>query len=265
MSISNTFNWSRFLNVCKQNVIHNTRLMVFASIGYCGVIFIVLTIGQLGNNLEPFTVEAFLQFMLTFLVIFSVLYTGYSFPAFRNKESSISYLTLPASAFEKVLFEFLNRVALSLILLPLLFWVIFNLHGSVFELFTKTDFDAIGPSDILAIDISPIDSLFWAKFLIISCTVLVLVLPFTGAAMFSKQPLIKTLFSIAVILVIYFGIVYLVMEPLGLSNYTINEDNDLRLVPTNENQALRFFACSAFLSVIVMLVVAYLKIKEKEV
>lgn len=263
MSISNTFNWNRFLRVYKQNMIHNNKLMLYASVGYCGVVFIVLTIGQLGNSLEPFTINVFLQFMVAFLAIFGVLYIGYSFPAFRNKENSISYLTLPASTFEKVLFEFINRIVLSLIALPLLFWLTFNLHGSVFELFSGIRFDAIGIRDILEIDISPVDEMFWAKALILSCTILIGVLPFTGAAMFSKQPLIKTLFSISIILMSYFGMIYIIVEPLGLNNYSSNEE--LFLVPTENDSALRFFATFASASALVMLSVAYLKVKEKEV
>lgn len=263
MSISNTFNWNRFLRLYKQNMIHSNRLMLYASVGYCGVIFIVLTIGQLGNDLEPFTINAFMQFMTVFLAVFGILYIGYSFPAFRNKENSISYLTVPASAFEKTLFEFVNRIVLSLIALPLLFWLTFNIHGSVFELFTRTDFNAIGISDILAIDVSPVDDLFWALSMMVSGILLVAVLPFTGAALFSKQPLIKTLFSISVILLVYFGMTYIVVEPMGLREY--QPSKDMWFVPTDEGPAIRFFACVTFISVVVMLFVAYLKLKEKEV
>ena len=105
--------------------------------------------------------------------------------------------------------------------------------------------------------------MIWAQALILSCSFLVLVLPFTGAAIFSKQPLIKSLFSIAIILMGYFGIVYIVMEPLGLGNYEVG--GDLLLLPEGEKGAMRFFAIAAFTSSIVMLVVAYLKLKEKEV
>lgn len=263
MSINNTFNWKRFLLVCKQNLINSKRLMVFASIGYIGVIFIVLTIARAANDFQPLSVNVFLEMMITFISIFSILYIGYSFPALRNKESSISYLLMPASAFEKILFEFLNRVVLSVIALPLLFWFAFNMHGLVFELGTKEPFDFIGLSDIQTIDISPLDGKNWVKTLITACAFLVLILPFTGAAIFSKQPLIKSLFSVAIILMSYFGIVYIIMEPLGLQNYEV--DGDLFLLPDGEVGALRFFSVLASIATVVMLLVAYLKLKEKEV
>lgn len=263
MSISNTFNWNRFLRVCKQNMINNKKLMLYASVGYVGVVFIVLTMIQIGNDFEPLNINHFLQTLVTFLAIFGILYIGYSFPSFRNKESSISYLTLPASVFEKLLFEFLNRIVLSLLALPFLFWISFNAHGLLFELANKKEFNSIGVSDLLAVDISPIDELFWAKALIVSCTLLVLAVPFTGAVIFSKQPLIKTLFSVAIILTGYFTIIYIAMEPLGLGNYQVN--GDIFLLPEGESAALRFFSIAAFIGTIVMIVVAFLKLKEKEV
>ena len=244
-------------------MINNQKLMVFASIGYLGVIFIVLTIAQSSNDFKPLGAEMFLQLVITFMAIFGILYIGYSFPSLRNKESTISYLTMPASSFEKLLFEFLNRIVLSLIVIPLLFWFAFNMHGIVFELGTHEAFELVGISDVLAIDISPIDEMFWAQALIVSCSLLVLVLPFTGAAIFSKQPLIKSLFSVAIILMAYFGIIYIVMEPLGLGEYEVN--GDLYLLPTGENNAMRFFSIVTFVSTLVMLSVAYLKLKEKEV
>ena len=137
------------------------------------------------------------------------------------------------------------------------------MHGIVFELGTHEAFELVGISDVLAIDISPIDEMFWAQALIVSCSLLVLVLPFTGAAIFSKQPLIKSLFSVAIILMAYFGIIYIVMEPLGLGEYEVN--GDLYLLPTGENNAMRFFSIVTFVSTLVMLSVAYLKLKEKEV
>lgn len=263
MSANNTFNWKRFLLVCKQNMINSQRLMVFASIGYMGVIFIVLTIARAGNDFQSLDAFVFLQMMITFVAIFSILYIGYSFPSLRNKESSISYLTMPASAFEKVLFEFLYRVVLPIIILPLLFWFAFNMHGIVFELGSKEPFELIGLSDLLALDTAPLDEKFWAQALIFCCSLLVLILPFTGATIFTKQPLIKSLFSVAIILMIYFGIVYVVMEPLGLGKYEVNKD--LLLLPEGEENALRFFSIVAFIATIVMMVVAYLKLKEKEV
>ncbi|MEQ9405661.1 MAG: hypothetical protein RIM99_18875 [Cyclobacteriaceae bacterium] len=263
MSINNTFNWKRFLLLFRQYQIHNGKFLLYAIVGYCGVVFIILSLGQLGIDGEPHELNAFLQLLLTFGAIFGILYTGYSFSPFRTKEGTISYLTMPASSLEKFLFEFISRIGLALVMLPFFFWLTFNLQGFVFEMIGKADFDPIWFSSFYEMDISPIDEIFWLPFLIVFASLLTFVLPFTGGAIFSKQPLIKTLFSVAIIMAVFGIIIYIVLEPLGLSNYNVN--NSLWLLPDEDESAIRFTAFLAIITNTVMLATAYLKIKEKEV
>ena len=263
MSVNNTFSVKRFMRLFKQNYIHNSKFLLYAGVGYCGVVFIVLLFGQFANDMEPFGIDPFLQFLATFVAIFGILYIGYSFPSFRTKESSISYLTLPASTLEKFLFEFVNRVVMVLIVLPLLFWFTFNLEGVVFEIIGEVNFSMIGISDIKKVEIIPDEESHWLVVLITVASILALVLPFAGASMFSKQPLIKTLFSIAAIIIFYFGVTYIVVEPLGLHKYRTNES--MWLVPFTQYRALIYFTCFVIVANITMMLVAYLKVKEREV
>ncbi|MEL7148676.1 MAG: hypothetical protein AAFO69_20045, partial [Bacteroidota bacterium] len=92
---------------------------------------------------------------------------------------------------------------------------------------------------------------------------LFLVLPFTGASMFSRQPLIKTLFSIATIIISYICLIYVAVEPLGLGNYLIDES--IFLIPSKDNSIMLFFISVILITNLTMLTVAYLKLKEKEV
>ncbi len=250
----------------KQQVIHNSKLMLFSSVGFCGVVYIILVFAQLSRDLEPLDIEVFFNSLLIFFIIFGVLYTGHSFPSFRNKENTITYLMLPASVFEKFLFEFINRIVVMLIALPLLFWLTFNLEGYTFELFNGLGlgFNPIGISDFMAVD-NPVKEIpEWARLMIVSASFLVFVLPFTGAAMFAKHPLVKTLFSIAIIIAFYVTFIYIVVEPLGLSEYDIDE-SDLLLFPNNEKGGFQLLTFLAIAANLIMLAVTYLKIKEKEV
>ncbi len=250
----------------KQHLIHNSKLLLFSSVGFCGVVYIILVLAQLSRDLEPLDAEVFVNSMVAFVAIFGALYAGYSFPAFRNKENTITYLTLPASVLEKFLFEFVNRIFITLIVLPFLFWLMFNLEGYTFELFNGLGlgFNPVGFSDLMAMDVPNDEVPFWARVMIVSISFLVFVLPFTGAAMFSKQPLVKTLFSIAIIIAFYVGFIYIVVEPLGLSEYDIDESK-MWLFPGDETSAFQFLTVAAVLANLVMLSVAYLKVKEKEV
>ncbi len=260
---NNIFSGKRFLLLFKQHFIHNNKLLLYSIVAYVGVVFLILSIGQLGNDLQPHDLENFRGFLLAFVAIFGILYVGYSFPAFRSKENTINYLMVPGSVPEKFLIEFISRVGIIFILLPVLFWITFHLQGYFFTLFMDFTFNPINISFLTNVDVPQIESWFWLSTLIISAVMLGFVLPFTGAAMFTKQPLVKTLFSVAVIVIFYSTIIYIIVEPLGLSKY--NPNDSMWLIPINEAEAFRFFACALVIANMVMLFVAYRKLKEKEV
>lgn len=238
---------------------------MFSAVAYIGVIFIILSLVQMSNDRVPLDVEIFRELLLTFVAIFGILYVGYSFPAFRSKEATINYLMLPGSVLEKFLFELIIRIGLMLILLPVLFWITFHLQGYFFSLFTTETFQPVGFQQIMDFEMpSEIkEAIFWFYTFIISLVALGFVLPFTGGAMFSKQPLVKTLFSIAIIIIAYAGFTYIALEKLGVGRYNVNDS--MWLIPSDNISIFRFFACAAITAIVVMLFVAYRKLKEKEV
>ncbi|MTI38314.1 hypothetical protein [Fulvivirga lutimaris] len=262
---SNTFNFNRFGMLFKQHFIHNNKLLMYSSVAYVGVIFILLTIVQMGQDRVPHDVEMFRGFLIGFVVVFGILYAGYSFPALRSKESTINYLMVPASVLEKFLFELVSRLGVTFILLPILFWITFHLQGYFFDLFTELSFRPIGFAEVVDFQVPDQirDSAFWFVTLISSLIMLGFVLPFTGGAMFMKQPLVKTLFSVAIIVIFYAGCVYIALEPLGVAKY--NPNDTMWLIPSNEKGAFRFFGSAVVLTNLVMLFVAFRKLKEREV
>src|SRR5688500_3363704 len=117
-SISNNiFSSRRFRLLWKQQAVHHGEFMLLSTVAYIGVIFIILSVVQAGNGLRPHDENNFQGFLVTFIGVFGVLYAGHSFPAFRSKESTINYLMVPASALEKFLFEFINRICITIVLL----------------------------------------------------------------------------------------------------------------------------------------------------
>lgn len=262
---SNIFNFKRFLMLAKQHYIQNQKLLLFASVAYVGVIFLLLTIVQMSNDREPHDLEMFRGFIVGFVAVFGILYTGYSFPAFRSKENTINYLMVPASVLEKFLFEFVTRLSIVLILLPGLFWLTFHFQGYFFNLFTPEKFESIGFG--MATDFEFPDQIqefqSWFMTMIIALVMLGFVLPFTGGAMFSKQPLVKTLFAVALIVIFYVTVTYILLEPMGFGEYQPNES--LWLMPHSEKGAMQFFGTLAIIGNLVILFVAYRKLKEREV
>ena len=247
----------------KQHLIQNTQILLLATGAYVGVIFFILTIVQLGNNLVPHDVENFRGFLLGFVGVFGIVYVGHSFPAFRSKEKSINYFMVPGSTFEKFLFEFLSRIGIILILLPLLFWITFHLEGYFFTMFTEFVFEPIGFGLISSITPIIIDDFVWIAIMIASGVLLGFVLAFTGSAMFSKQPLVKTLFALAVIMAFFSGFAYIIIEQLGVGKY--NPPEVMWLFPNNEIAAFKFISVALIVANAIMLFVAYRKLKERQV
>ncbi len=247
----------------RQHFIQNTQLLLLATGAYIGVIFFILSVAQIGNELHPHDFENFRGFLLAFVIIFGVLYVGYSFPAFRSKEKTINYLMVPGSAMEKFLFELLSRVGIMLLLLPSLYWITFHLQGYIFMMFSDYIFEPIGFSHVASLEIPDMDELGWLPVMIVSGALLGLVLAFTGAAMFTKQPLIKTLFALAVLMIFYTGFSYLVIEHFGVGEY--NPPETMWVIPNNEMEAFKWISVMLILTNIVMLFVAFRKLKEREV
>lgn len=257
---NNIFSWKRFQLLFTQHFIHNSQFLLLSTGAYIGVIFIVLSLTQVGNNLEPHGLDSFQGFLVGFVTVFGILYVGHSFPAFRSKESTISYLMMPASALEKFLFEFVSRIGLILVTLPLLYWVTFHVQGYFFTMFTDPVFEPISARYLVKID-DNVPTLIYS--LIAGGVLFALSLAFTGSAMFTKQPLVKSLFAVATVVMFFVGYSYIVIEHIGVGKY--NPPERMLLVPLEEDSALSAVTVALFAATLVMLIVAYRKLKEREV
>jgi len=99
--------------------------------------------------------------------------------------------------------------------------------------------------------------------LAISLGFLMFTLPFTGATYFQKMPLVKTIFTVSLFVGIYFGIGFLIFEGLNIREY--RPVNNRILFMRNEEDAKLAGIWAAILGNIVLLVISYFKVKEKEV
>ena len=260
---NNIFSGKRFALLFRQHVIHNAEFLVLSAVAYIGVIFIVLSLVQAGNGFRAHDHSNFQGFLLAFVSVFGVLYAGHSFPAFRSKESTINYLMVPASVLEKFVFEIVNRIGFTILLLPLLYWATFHLQGYFFTIFTDEVFQPVGPQYLVKIEM-PDPEYPWVFFVLISTVVmLALVLAFTGAAIFNKQPLVKSLFAVAVIVMFFIGYSYIVVEHLGVGRY--NPPETMVLLPMEELKVLQSVTLALIITTVIMLFVAFRKLKEREV
>jgi hypothetical protein len=233
-------------------------------VAYVGAIFVVLSVAQVSDSLQPHGLDSFQAFLIGFVAVFGVLHAGHAFPAFRAKESTVNYLMVPASALEKFVLEFVNRICITILVLPLLYWITFHLQGYFFNIFSDEAFQPVGLKHLVSLDMpEPGADSFLIYGLVTAAILLALVLAFTGAAMFNKQPLVKSLFAVALIVMGFTGYSYIVLEHLNVGRY--NPPDTMVLLPMKERDVLLFLSIMIMLTNVVMLFVAFRKLKEREV
>jgi hypothetical protein len=130
-------------------------------------------------------------------------------------------------------------------------------------MFADGIFQPIGLQYLVKIDMPDPDYPFLIYTLITAAVLLALVLAFTGAAMFNKQPLVKSLFAVAVVVMFFFGYSYIVVEHLGVGRY--NPPDTMFLIPFDETKVLRLISIALIITIVVMLFVAFRKLKEREI
>lgn len=263
METNNIFSFQRLLLLIKQSLIINKKMNGITLAGFAGVVFIVLVIMQSAANFQNWENK---DSMATFIFLFfqmGILYVGYSFSAFRSKEKCMTYLMLPVNSSEKFAFEFLSRIVLFVVLMPIIYWLVANLEGVVVSYFVPQLVNykfSFGEGWSVLMNHEKFDAI--AKYSMFQGVLMAFLVVFTGASYFSKSPLLKTFFVIAVIIAGYGFFVYLLVK--GLSLEGIHPVNDRVLFMHNTASALMFVAILSTAINLSLLFIAYFKLKEKE-
>jgi hypothetical protein len=263
METINRFSFNRFIQLSKQSLIINKKLIGITIAGFSGFVFLLLILFQFSN----YSHWNNYNYSITFLVLFfltGTIYSSLSFPAFRTKEKSISYLMQPATAAEKFLFEFLSRIVLFILLMPFVFWVVANIEGSVMHHFNPEFLNyRFSLNKILNFSTNNAGNSFFAVLAVIQGWLFVFIASFTGASHFSKSPLVKTLFTISIIVLGYALFIYLLVKGLNIKKYAL--DNDRLLFIHNKNEAIAFISLVITTINLSLLAIAYFRLKEREV
>ena len=266
METNNSFSFQRFTMLCKQSFVINKKLIGISLAGFAGTLFMLLLFSQFQTHFSNWGIK---EYRVTFFFLFftlGVIYSSLSFPAFRSKEKSMAFLMLPASATEKFVFEFLSRIVVFILIMPLYFWLIANFEGLVVHSFVpeltnyKFSFGMLGNGFLSVVKDGRFE--FWAMILVIQVVLFVFIAPFAGASHFSKSPLLKTLFVFSLIIAGYGFSVYLLIKGLNLEG--MHPVNDRVLFMHNTDGALMFFGILSTAINLSLLSIAYFRLKEKE-
>jgi len=263
METNNIFSFSRFIQLCRQSFIIHKKLIGITMAGFSGFVFLFLMLVQI-KNYASWNNNSY---MITFLVMFflgGTVYSSLSFPAFRTKQKSLTYLMLPSSASEKYLFEFLARIVLFIIVMPSLFWIMANIAGAIMHHYIPEFLNyRFSFSKTLLSFAFQKGNTGWTNLAIIQGWLFVFITAFTGASHFTKSPLVKTLFTLTLIAIGYALFTYLLVKGINIKGYTL--ENDRLLFIHNKNQAMVFFSLAITATNLCLLAIAWFRLKEKEV
>jgi hypothetical protein len=264
MKTNQIVNFKRFGRYAKSTFILSwkTSLMYWGTIATAVLVISLFSMASIHSSWNR---QGWIPIFLIPFFIGGILYAGSAFPAFRRKERSIAALMLPVTAFERFVYELFSKVVLFFALYPVVFYL-----SSSFAVLVRNavqpEILAVGKIDSFPFRLAPLQELF-AKSpdgqagIIISLAVLSFVLAFTGAVVFRKLPLVKTIVFVGAIMAIIAGYAYLLIEKLNIRNPWVEELGD----HWSKTQALTFVnSVLGFIS-LVALAFAYFKLKEKEV
>jgi hypothetical protein len=261
MQTDNSFSFQRFIMLIKLSLRVNKKLILISLAGVTGTLFIGLILLQSMVNFEHWGQG---EYMTTFFFIFLILgfiYSSQSFPAFRSKTKSLSFLMLPASNSEKFLFELLTRVIAFVVFMPVLYWIVSNIEGKIVHHYAPVmvnyKFSFLDTISNFSKTEKPGN---WGILAIIQSILFVFIAAFAGASHFSKSPLIKTLLTFSIIVTGYSLFSLLIFKGLHLKEYQPSRNS----IFFYKNHALIFFAMAATLVNLSLLAIAWFRLKEKE-
>ena len=199
-----------------------------------------------------------------------VVFAGLSFPAFSSKKSTISYLMLPASTFEKYTAEFIIRIILGGIFFVLIFWISANCAAEVkcfaYNLENHTNLSAnhFSLSNLInnIFYIRSQYNVFEARTIttedlsVKMFFVTLVVFGFSVRLFFKRFGLVKTAASgIAILLIVFYSLFYF-----G------NRESSMFLVTNFQVMFFnRFIAIILIIFCVTLLLTGYYKLKEKKI
>jgi len=262
MTTNTIFSFKRLLLLAKHHLVIDRRSSLLKISGFFISIVLVLFIGQfMGHNYLTWNNNTYFGIFVFFYFVGGILYAASSFKWLRSKESRYTYLMVPATSFEKYLFEFIIRILAYVILVPFLYWFLANLEGTIFKMFVPefknfqfSFWDSMSNTDLGDTD-------FWENLSSINGILICFILPFAGVTFFKKSPFPKLLLSQAIISTALFLFGLILFKVLG-----IEEHHAENIFSGNKENFFKIFSGIALLVTnITALIVGYYNVKEKEV
>lgn len=265
--MNNTFDFNRFSLLVKRQWVENKKLFLMASFGIVGILVIL---NSLIMRWESGTIYEFARFLIFNLSLFlsGSIFANYVFKDISDKNSGTSFLLIPASHFEK----FLTGVLYAFIIFPIVFLALFY--------FVDYGFVSIGDNIKDGMKSSGVKNIQLYSFIfgnkntkeelgrIIGFWLVVQAFVLMGAAQFEGRSYVKTTFMGFALLILIGFVVYLSDKLLlnDIIKQFQNKGYSRELVkPTKDVVSGIFKICLIYVFPSVLLLIAYFKLKEKQV
>lgn len=190
--LNQIFNLQRFFTYGKYTLLVNWRKRALTAAGLIVALIVTLLFNLKMNR--GYHLESIIGISGTIVLI---LVFANAFPSLRQKESTMHFLTIPASNTEKFIFELISRFFTLFVIYPALLKLIGNLTIKIFakiEASTK-GLDIPRVYELISFD-KYIDDTFAKSILFIIAISIIL---FVGSTVFKKNPLLKTMLFIGAI------------------------------------------------------------------
>ena len=247
------FNFSRFLKLIRSLVIVERKTLVLYPLavfaGYVLVMFLFLF------NRTNWPEREWEPLFALFTVPVALIFAGFGFHMFRTKEKTFEFLMIPGSLGEKFMLEFLLRIILPWLVLPVLFWLAsITTPLLVSWLSPKFMVNNIPPFSLS----SP---MFQSKLLVPMVFMFLLSqsMMFAGSSSFTRVPVIKTLLFLGLCVLVAFSYIYFLYGILELKG----EPALFHLFDKEDKERLIIILLG--ISIIVSWTYSLFKLKEKQV
>lgn len=207
-------------------------------------------------------------------IFLSVFGISQSFIELREKNTSIRYLTIPASSMEKFLTQILFRLILPLVIYLIAFWLGANLSVDVYyfiqhSLLGKSALPEIHKAEVLYLYWIPYSSIDIGYWLLFGLIVSIPLLMFMGGVFFGRWNFIVMPTAVAGFLVIMFGSYFGLSFLLNASAFGAGGNYAIRVDDPEIFEGIPLFilncAILILLAVLLSPIVSYFKLKEREV
>ena len=120
-TVSQTFNWNRFVAALKKEVVENSRTLLFSIIAIYGILALIMIIGNITLGANTSRPETMLRYNIVFMVygFGSIIVASLAFRGLKDKKGRTEFLTSPSSTLEKYLVNVLIYVVGFIVVFPI--------------------------------------------------------------------------------------------------------------------------------------------------